>query len=112
MAKQWTGDPNLKTRAWNKIRAYWRSRPDVPCARCGRPIDYESPRYSTGTNGRRRENPWALDVGHVIPRYLGGAHDLSQTQPEHVRCSRRAGAIEGNALRGRRRPDPLTSRAW
>ncbi len=112
MAKQWTGDPNLKTRAWAKIRAYWMSRPDVPCARCGQPIDHESPRFSRGPDGRRRENPWALDVGHVVDRYLGGDHSLANTQPEHVRCGRRAGAVLGNRVRGRVRPDPMTSRAW
>ncbi len=107
-----SGDPALKTRAWAKIRAYWRAHPHVPCARCGGPIDYDSPRYSRGEDGKRHENPWALDVGHVVDRYLGGDHTIANTQPEHVRCGRRAGALAGNALRERRRAAPLTSRAW
>lgn len=98
-------DPT-KVRSWRALRTYWRHvRGD--CARCGRPIDYDGPRYFYVVIGNgvreRRQNPWALDVGHIMgkdidPRLMWAPCD---TQPEHARCNRRAGARYGNRKRAR-----------
>jgi hypothetical protein len=109
-------DPLLTTYAWRTtIRRHWK-RERRPCARCGTAIDYDGPRYLPGT---RRVNPASLAVGHIVGRdqakQMGWTeaqiNALSNTQPEHARCSDRSGAIYGNAKRGaRKRLD--TSRVW
>lgn len=120
-------DPLLTSYTWRTtIRRHWQQQ-RLPCARCGRPIDYDTGRYLPGT---RRVNPASLAVGHIVGRdqakRLGWTEQqinaLSNTQPEHARCSDRSGAQYGNRLRGRgpggrrSRPDgfePLvTSRQW
>lgn len=116
-------DPLLSTRHWREvIRPYWIDR-GLPCARCGRAIDYRAARYLPGT---RRVNPASLAVGHIVGRARARAlgwpdtmiNALSNTQPEHARCSDRSGAVEGNRMRGalrraRGRAAPLvTSRRW
>lgn len=106
-------DPRLDTREWKAIRAYWNQVRPAQCQApgCVRP---DMPIVYGGQRG-----PWHLDVGHIVPR----AEDprlvwtVADTRPEHVRCSRRAGAQLGNRGRGpRRRPArraPLiTSQQW
>jgi hypothetical protein len=124
-------DPTV-IRSWPAIRRYWRHlRQD--CARCGKPIQYDEPRYKVIIeNGRKRriENPWALDVGHIIdvlldPRFTGKYITTGliwapiDTQPEHAVCNRRAGAAMGNAKRKKETrkimppvPPLKTSREW
>lgn len=92
-------DPGLKTKEWHKIRAFWLTGGGrtAPCARCGGEID------------RRRgaRGPWSLDVGHIVSRYearrLGWSEDKihaqENTQAEHRRCNRAAGAAITNAIR-------------
>lgn len=119
-------DPLLTSYTWRvTIRTHW-VRQGLPCARCGRPIAYGAPRFLPGT---RRVNPASLAVGHIVGRdqakRLGWTDQqinaLSNTQPEHARCSDVSGARYGNRVRARRRrsagrPDlvePLvTSRDW
>jgi 5-methylcytosine-specific restriction endonuclease McrA len=81
---------------WRQVRAYWVAQRQ-PCARCGRDIDYETvPRYAL-----------SLDVGHIVERDRARAmgwtdseiNALSNTQPEHQRCSRTAGVRYGNGKR-------------
>jgi len=99
-----TDDRLVKGRAWARIRDYWIRRRE-PCARCGGWIDYDNPTRT-----------WrSLDVGHIVERDAARTmgwtdaqiNDIANTQPEHQRCSRVAGASYGNAKRGavvRRRP--------
>lgn len=92
----WDRDPLLTGSDWAAVKAYWR-RERGPCARCGREIDYDTvPRY------------WrSLDVGHIVGRDEAKARGwtraqinaVSNTQPEHQRCSREAGVRAGNAKR-------------
>ena len=108
-----SNDPYLKTPAWQKIRAYWLASTE-PCARCGGPIDRR----------RRARGPWALDVGHIVSRYearrLGWPeseiHSIRNTQPEHRRCNRAAGAMITNQIKiGTKvqvRGSNRVSRAW
>jgi hypothetical protein len=109
-------DPLLTTYTWRvTIRGHWLQL-RLPCARCGRPIDYDGGRYLPGT---RRVNPASLAVGHIVGRdqakRMGWTDQqinaLSNTQPEHARCSDASGARYGNAKRGaRNRLD--RSRVW
>jgi hypothetical protein len=112
-------DPLLTTTEWRvTIRQHW-IRQGLPCARCGGAIQYGAPRYLPGT---RRVNPRSLAVGHIVGRdqatRLGWTDQqinaVSNTQPEHARCSDRSGAVYGNRKR-RVRKGALnldTSRAW
>jgi hypothetical protein len=106
-------DPT-RARSWVALRAYWRQVRGV-CGRCGMEIDYDGPRYVRVGGGRRRENPWALDVGHILgadldPRQWWAPVD---TRPEHARCNRRAGARYGNRKRAATRRSFLrTSQHW
>ena len=97
-------DPLLSSYHWVKVvRPYW-MRSAQPCARCGGEIDRTSGRYYPGT---RTVNPYSLVVGHIVGRHeakLMGWTDaqinvLSNTQPEHARCSDQSGAQYGNRLR-------------
>lgn len=97
-------DPLLQTAAHRGNRAYW-LRLRLPCARCKRAIDYDGPRYIV-VNGRRRQNPRYLVVGHIVSRYearlLGWTAEqintLSNTQPECTACSNRSGAQLGQKV--------------
>lgn len=104
-------DPLLQTHHWRKVvRPYWQAL-RLPCARCGKPIDYDGPRYLT-INGQRRQNPRYLVVGHKVDRYtarrLGWTDDqinaLSNTQPECQHCSNRSGAQLGQRVQQTRQP--------
>lgn len=109
-------DPLLKTHAWQLIKAHWRRVRD-PCHRCGTPIDYDSPRYYEGT---RRVNPHTLAVGHIVGRHearlLGWTdamiNQLSNTQPEHARCSDTSGATYGNGIRSEAQPPMFAIDDW
>jgi len=100
-------DPLLTTYDWRvTIRNHWLKHARV-CARCGRPIDTSLARFYPGT---RKVHPGSLVVGHIVGRdqakLLGWTdaqiNDLSNTQPEHARCSDRSGAVYINQRRGRR----------
>jgi hypothetical protein len=106
-----SGNPARKSIEYKRNRAILRARGD-PCARCGGEIDYASPRYSV-VNGRRRENPWSYDCGHVVAVALGGTEELSNLQAEHVRCSRTSGGRLGLSLRfGARTTGSSTAAMW
>jgi hypothetical protein len=111
-----TGDPWLKHPTWRKAVGYWRGLLDqgydLYCARCGRLIT------------ALRLTPWSLDVGHVVSRAdaraLGWtveqANALGNTQPEHARCGRSAGATDGNRARASARAPidmrPIEADEW
>mgnify|MGYP002147269449 CR=1 FL=1 len=111
MVKKPSGDPLLKGGDWLKVRAYWLTGAGrhTPCARCGKPIDRTTP----------ERGPWSLDVGHIVDRAVAKdlgwtaaqMNTLSNTQPEHARCGRRAGAHLG-ARRRWKTPTNRTSRTW
>ena len=105
-------DPLLTGGIWRKVRAYWIAQ-RLPCARCGRAIDYDTvPRY------------WrSLDVGHVVDRVTARGQGwtdeqinaVSNTQPEHQRCNREAGVTLGNQRRRAlpaRAPRPIEADEW
>jgi hypothetical protein len=102
MAKKWRGpqtasDPLLTAAGHRRNKEHWR-RLRLPCAVCGRAIDYDGPRYIQG-----RQNPRSLVVGHVVSRYTAKRagwteqqiNSLSNSQPECQACSNRSGAQLG-----------------
>lgn len=97
-----SGKDPLLARAshYKRNRLYWQ-RLRLPCAVCGRAIDYDGP---STTNGR--QNPRALVVGHKTSRYLAKRlgwseamiNSVSNTQPECRACSNRIGARLGRQV--------------
>jgi hypothetical protein len=92
---------------WDRDPEYVRNRATLraqrrPCARCGKPIDYDGSYWIPLPNGRKKINGAAFVAGHVIGRAFGGDHSLANLQSEHARCSLQSGAREGNYLRAQR----------
>jgi 5-methylcytosine-specific restriction endonuclease McrA len=69
---------------WKKLREATFRRHGRVCWRCG---------------------SYANTVDHVVPRVLGGTHELSNLRPACSSCNSSTGASVGNRLRPRR---PLT----
>ena len=77
---------------------------DLPCSRCGEPIDYAAHYLA----------PHAFTAGHIVAVVDGGSHALSNLRPEHRACNLAAGGQAGNARRWARHPatEWIPSRAW
>ena len=72
--------------ARRKIRAYWKAQ-QLPCALCGRAIDYELP----------AGHPLSFEVDEIVPVSRGGDPlSLENTQPAHRICNQR----KGNKMQG------------
>ena len=105
-------DDLLRGRDWETVKRYWRTGPGkaTPCARCGKPID----------RTLKAPSPWAMDAGHIVDRAKAKAlgwsraqiNAITNTQPEHARCGRSAGARAGNAARTNNRARPVESDMW
>lgn len=69
-----------------QLRMWWKAQ-GLPCALCGRQIDYSLP----------AGNPMSFEVDEIIPVSLGGDPLSRQnTQPAHRICNER----KGNGLQG------------
>lgn len=76
----------------------------LPCALCGRPIDYSLPYYVTDEQGQKHVNMMAFVIDEKIPiskweqaGYSSAAecaNDFSNLQPCHAICN----AMKGNKL--------------
>lgn len=54
----------------------------LPCALCGRPIDYDLP----------AGDPWSYELDEIVPVSLGGSElDPDNVQPAHRICNQRKG---------------------
>ena len=87
--------------ARRKVRLYWRAQ-QLPCAICGRAIDYELP----------AGHPWSFEVDEIVPVSRGGDPlSLDNTQPAHRTCNlRKSNSMQGDA---QARHLPIShSRAW
>jgi 5-methylcytosine-specific restriction endonuclease McrA len=97
-----SGKDPLLARAshYKRNRKHWQ-RLRLPCAVCGRPIDYDGPNLING-----RQNLKALVVGHRVSRYhakLMGwpesrVNSLQNSQPECRSCSNKSGAQLGRQV--------------
>jgi hypothetical protein len=101
-AKRPPTDPRLKSAAWKRTREHWKlegRRLGIPCWRCGLAIDWDADYFRTALDGRRKVNGLAFALGHITGRDLGASlgwtdeqiSDISNTRPEHARCSGRSG---------------------
>jgi hypothetical protein len=91
-------DPLLaRASHYKRNRQYWQ-RLRLPCAVCGRAIDYDGPNLING-----RQNLRSLVVGHRVNRFAAKRagwseamiNSLSNSQPECRACSNRTGAQLG-----------------
>ena len=114
-----TRDPLLTTHHWRKVvRPYWQ-RLRQPCARCGKPIDYDGPRYVV-VAGKRTLNPRYLVVGHKVDRYtakrMGWTEQqinaIANSQPECQSCSNSSGARLGQRVQAAKLATTVLRRAW
>jgi 5-methylcytosine-specific restriction endonuclease McrA len=69
----------VKPPGWAKLRTATFARWGRQCWRCG---------------------AYATTVDHVVPRVLGGGHELANLRPACRRCNYSTGAAVGNRLRG------------
>lgn len=113
-------DPALCTTARRRVIDHWRGLA-IPtcqhpaCAWPDMPIWYgeRPPGRCAHPKGQPCLHRLTLDVDEIIPRHLGGRADtVSNTRPTHAGCNRAAGARITNAILGRVRPEPVTSRKW
>jgi hypothetical protein len=85
----------------------------LPCALCGKPIDYTLPYYVTDEEGRRHVNMLAFVIDEKIPVskwQQGGynsaaecANDYSNLQPAHAICNARKGNKDNFSLQANSR---------
>lgn len=67
-----------------KLRAHIKSL-GLPCALCGKPIDYDLP----------ATHPWSYELDEIVPVSLGGSpFDINNVQPAHRYCNQ----LKGNGL--------------
>ena len=70
---------------------------NLPCALCGRPIDYSLPYYVTDEQGKKHINMWAFVIDEIKPvskwQQFGYtspaecANDYNNLQPAHAICN-------------------------
>lgn len=117
-------DPLLHTQWWRvTVRNHFK-RLRLPCAVCRGPIDYDGPAFFVLANGKRRQNPRSLVIGHIVSRYEAKRRGWSEQQinalancrQECRRCSNRSGAQQGQRVRSKRQAVrtvvPSESRRW
>ena len=80
----------------------------LPCAICGRPIDYSLP----------AGDPWSYELDEIVPVALGGSElDPDNVQPAHRICNEKKGkrlfyvADQGEAA-GQEAEAPTPSQDW
>lgn len=80
----------------------------LPCAICGRPIDYSLP----------AGDPWSYELDEIVPVALGGSElDPENVQPSHRICNEKKGkrlfyvADQGEAAE-REAEAPTPSQDW
>lgn len=83
----------------------------LPCAICGRPIDYTLTTYVDPRDGRRKPHPMSYELDEIVPVSKGGSPlDPRNVQPTHRICNQRKGA--GGAKGGRAMLPSPQSRDW
>lgn len=75
----------------------------LPCAICGRPIDYSLTTWIDPKDGKRKPHPMRYELDEIIPISKGGSHiDPDNVQPTHRICNQR----KGNKIVRREPPKP------
>ena len=77
--------------ARDKVRDRWRSL-GLPCAICGKPIDYTLGMVIDRRTGKKRQHPMSFVVDEIIPVSRGGSpYSMDNTRPAHYICNARRG---------------------
>ena len=77
--------------ARDKVRDRWRSL-GLPCAICGKPIDYSLGMVIDRRTGKMRPHPMSFVVDEIIPVSRGGSpYSMDNTRPAHYICNARRG---------------------
>ena len=107
MKKDSAINPRWKSGKRRKYQERFRAM-GLPCALCGKPIDYTLPYYVTDEEGRRHVNMLAFVIDEKIPVskwQQGGynnaaecANDYSNLQPAHAICNARKGNKDNFSL--------------
>jgi hypothetical protein len=96
-------DPMITTSAWRILRRQWKAR-GLPCARCGRQIDYAGGRFLPSGKINRASFVLGHKTSRREARALGWSeamiNDSSNLQAEHLGCSNSSGAVLGRAIQG------------
>ena len=77
--------------ARRSIQARWRAL-GLPCALCGKPIDYSLGMVNDPITGKRKPHPMSFVVDEIVPVSMGGSpFTMENTQPTHWVCNARKG---------------------
>lgn len=88
--------------ARRKVRLYWKAQ-QLPCAICGRAIDYELP----------AGHPMSFEVDEILPYALGGSpYSIDNTQPAHRICNEQKGKKLGFTAKQPEAKAITNSRRW
>ena len=98
----------------DRLRARVRSL-GLPCALCGKPIDYSLSFVVDERTGRKRPHPMSYALDEIVPVSMGGSpFDLDNVQPTHWVCNAKKGnriprkiPAKGNARDSRALPRPF-----
>lgn len=64
----------------------------LPCAICGKPIDYSLDFITDPNTGKKRPHPMRYELDEIVPVSKGGSPiDPDNVQPTHRRCNRMKG---------------------
>ena len=75
----------------NQVRK-WLKDQGLPCALCGRPIDYSLSVWVDPKDGRLKRHPWSFEVDEIVPVSEGGSpYDRANVQPAHRICNQKRG---------------------
>lgn len=70
----------------------WLGRQGLPCALCGKPIDYSLTTFIDPKDGKRKPHPLSFEMDEIVPISLGGSPiDPNNVQPTHRMCNQRKG---------------------
>lgn len=77
--------------ARRKLCARWKSL-GLPCAICGKPIDYSLTTVIDPRTGKERRHPMSFVVDEIVPvRFGGDPLSWDNTRPAHWICNARRG---------------------
>ncbi len=70
----------------------WLGAQGLPCALCGKPIDYSLTTWIDPGDGRVKRHPLSFEVDEIVPVALGGDPlDRANVQPAHRICNQKKG---------------------
>lgn len=82
---------NQNGSARRKVKQRWRAL-GLPCAICGKPIDYSLTTVVDTRTGKVRPHPMRFVVDEIVPVSRGGSpYSMDNTRPAHYICNARRG---------------------